>query len=149
MSSVLSPRAQSIGRRVLAQLARVATNVLLAYGWGGLSALILIAFAERLDPEVTGVFGLFGSWVWTMSWLLVGSPLVVITLALLDLALYKARLRRRIGLAVSLMPGVITAGFAFSEPALVGIAIWLTLTGLAFGLTMRLPFPSTPEASVR
>lgn len=135
--------------RVLRQLARIVTNVVLAYGWGGLWAFVGIAIAERLDPDITGVFGLLGSWVLTVSWLLVGFPFVVGVLALLDLVLYRTADGRLAGRIVSLLPGLAAAVLAIAEPAALGITAWLLATGLTFGLTMRIPPPTRSDTAWR
>ncbi len=135
--------------RAARQLARITVNVLLAYAWGGLWAFAMIAIAERFDPDVTGVFGLVGSWVLTMVWLLVGAPFVIGVLAIIDLALYRAPDARLAGRVVSLLPGAAATVLAVAESAGLPVALWLIATGLAFGHTMRLPPPARSSVGRR
>jgi hypothetical protein len=149
VSSMLSQRTWEAIRPAVRQLARITANVLLAYAWGGLWAFAMIAIAERFDPDVTGVLGLVGSWVWTMFWLLVGAPFVIGALAIIDLALYRVPDARLAGRVVSLLPGAAATVLALVEPAGLPVALWLIATGLAFGHSMRLPPPARSSVGWR
>lgn len=139
VTSTLPHRVGSPLQRATRQLARIVTNSVLAYAWGGLMMFVEIAIAERFDPDITGVLGLVGSWVWTMFFLVVGAPLVVLVLAFLDLGLHRVNDRHRTGLMISLLPGAVATIAAVAGIQELWLSAWLVPTGLAFGLTMRLP----------
>ena len=149
MSSTLSTRLLQAVRPAVRQLARITANVLLAYAWAGLWLFVMMAIAERFDPEVTGILGLVGSWVWTMFWLLIGAPFVIGALAIIDLTLYRVADARMVGRIVALIPGAAATPLALAGPGNLVLAVWLIATGLAFGQTMRLPPPARPSIGWR
>jgi hypothetical protein len=140
---MLSDRLRKSIRPAAKQLMRIAANFVLAYAWGGFWLFVAILIAERIDPDVTGVAGLVGSWQLTMFWLFVGAPLVLAALALIDLALYRVSDARLVGRMVSLLPGAAASALAFAGPTGLAVVAWLVATGLTFGYTMRLPPPPT------
>ncbi|HEV8403024.1 MAG TPA: hypothetical protein VGQ31_08320 [Candidatus Limnocylindrales bacterium] len=121
-------------------------NLVLAYGWGGLWLLIGLWTVQITDPGALGD-GLFGSWVATMYWLAFGAPLVLFVLIWLELGLRLVPRPRPVAVAIALVPGAVVAIFALPEPSAWSIPVWLWSTGLAFGLTMRLPPGIAREAA--
>ena len=78
-------------------------------------------------------------WVYEMSLLLVGLPLVLIALWAIDVLLTRLRRRRLAALGVALFPALALSLFISDHPTIVATVEWLLVTGFVSGLLVRLP----------
>jgi hypothetical protein len=74
-----------------------------------------------------------------VSLLAVGSPAVLIVLAIMDLVLTASRRPRRDAFVFALLPAALAALLIVPYPEMVPVVAWLAGVGLLFGWVMRLP----------
>jgi hypothetical protein len=117
---------------------RILTNLVLAYVCAAAVTGIGIAAGQALSPAKVGP-GVLSSWIFEVSLLVVGSPIVLLVLAVLDVALRRRSDQRRAALIFAISPSVLLALLMPIYPMLLGIVVWLLATGLTFGVTTRLP----------
>jgi hypothetical protein len=125
--------------RLISQLLRIASNTALAYAWAGAVLFGVLVVSERVDPQSLGDLTVSGSWLYVMSWLVVGVLFVVVAMAALDLLFAVSPWPRRTAIAAALVPGALLAAASAAEPSAAPVALFLVLTGLGFGATARLP----------
>lgn len=132
-------RSMTSRNRVLRGLLRILTNTVLLHLWAGGWILLLLVLASQVNPAVLGDFDVADSWSLLMLWLLAGAFVTIPGVAVLDVVLLLMGRRRQVATVVCLTPGLAIAILAVGEPALRGMSLFLLLTGLGFGLTVRMP----------
>lgn len=112
-------------------------NVALAYVAAGAVSFALLVIQNLVAPSSIG--GLLVNLFYGMCELALGSPAVLIVLAIVDLALTASRSQRRDGFVFALLPGALAALLIPPYPEIVPVVAWLLAVGLLFGWVMRLP----------
>jgi hypothetical protein len=116
---------------------RVLGNVALSYVAAGIVTLVFMGVANigaswSIPDTLVG-------WIYEMGLLAVGSPAVLLVLAIVDLVLTASKGQRRDGFVFALLPGTLASLLIVPYPEMIPLVAWLLAVGLLFGWFMRLP----------
>ena len=112
-------------------------NAALSYAAAGIVTLAFMVIQNLVAPSPFP--GLLEMWIFGVSLLAVGSPAVLIVLAIVDLVLTASRSQRRDAFVFALLPAALAALLIVPYPAILPVVVWLGAVGLLVGWVMRLP----------
>ena len=121
-------------------LRRLITNLVLAYVIAAIVTLVFLTIGSQIGPPTFGP-GIIGEWIFEMALLMLGAPIVLIVLVVLDYVLSATTQQRRLALGVSLLPAALVALLIVPYPEIAYVVAWLVAVGGAFGMTVLLPMP--------
>lgn len=119
-------------------LRRMVVNLALAYAIAAGVTLTFLLVAQLVAPREVGP-GVAGGWVFEMSLLALGAPVLAVVLLILDVILGSDARPRRSALLVCLTPAAFVGLLAVFTPGIAYLVAWLLLVGLLLGLSLRLP----------